>query len=214
MQSFLKKFLVSKDSSDAATPDQLKLEVDALYVVLSNLYGTDKLILKASKLEALNLMRSEDLGQRVLGLQKLANDDPTEKAVPKIEEIPMILQEIEAHIAEIVAKRSVEDRLNQAVAERMQERHEEYVKEIKTQVLKEIGGPENAQTLKKLAQLEKMNAAKRVSSALEVLRPQTPSEIVGQDNAMQALLAKLATPFPQHILIYGPPGVERPPQLA
>lgn len=208
MKGFLKKFLEQKDQNDnAISEEQLKLEIDALYVVLSNLYGTDKLILKASKLEALGLMRSESLGERVLGLQKLSHDDPTVKAVPGIKEIPAILQEIEEHIAEIVAKRSVEDRLNQAVAEKMQERHEEYIKEIKTQVLKETGGPESAQTLKKLAQLEKMNATKPVSSAIDVLRPQTPEEIVGQENALQALLAKLATPFPQHIIIYGPPGV-------
>ncbi len=168
MKDFLRKFLKQNDiEENEVTEDQLKLEIDALYVVLSNIYGTDKLILKASKLEALGLMRSEDLGERVLGLQKLTHDDPTDKPVPRTEEIPAILQEIEEHIAETVAKRSVEDRLNQAVAERMQERHEEYLKEIKTQVLKETGGPENAQTLKKLALLEKMNATKPVSSANE-----------------------------------------------
>ncbi len=210
LKGFLKKFLNQQDlneEDDQVTEEQLKLEIDALYVVLSNLYGTDKLILKASKLEALGLMRSENLGERVLGLQKLTNDDPTDKPVPDLKEIPERLTEIEEYIAEIVAKRSVEDRLNQAVAEKMQERHEEYVKEIKTQVLKETGGPENAQTLKKLAHLEKMNASKPVSSAIEILRPRIPEEIVGQENALQALLAKLATPFPQHIIIYGPPGV-------
>ncbi|NLP44756.1 MAG: sigma 54-interacting transcriptional regulator, partial [Peptococcaceae bacterium] len=187
--------------------EQLKLEVDALYGVLADLYGPDKLILKASKLEALGLMRSEDLGQRVQALVKLVNDDPTEKAALTVEEIPDVLEEIHEQIAEIVAKRSVEDKLNQVVAEKMQERHEEYIKEIKTQVLKETAGPENAQTLKKLARLEKMNAAKPLSSAVEILRPQAPEEIIGQESAMQALLAKLATPYPQHILIYGPPGV-------
>jgi len=208
VHSLLRKFLKQKDANpEEVSSDQLKLEIDTLYVVLSNIYGTDKLILKASKLEALGLMRSELLGERLLGLQKLANDDPTEKNVPKIDEIPSLLQEIEEHIAEILAKRSVEERLNQAVAEKMQEHHEEYIKEIKTQVLKETGGPENAQTLKKLAQLEKMNATKPVSSAIEILKPQTLEEIVGQESALQALLAKLATPFPQHILIYGPPGV-------
>lgn len=208
MKGLLKRFLNQPDRDEnEVTQEQLKLEIDALYVVLSNLYGTDRLILKASKLECLELMRSEDLGQRVLGLHKLAKDDPTDKPVPKMKEIPAILEEIEEHLAEVVAKRSVEERLNQAVADKMQERHEEYVKEIKSQVLKETAGHENAQTLKKLALLEKMNATKPVSSAGEVLRPQSPEEIVGQEKAMQSLLAKLATPYPQHIIIYGPPGV-------
>lgn len=208
MKGILKKFLLQENSGKSdGSSEQLKLEIDALYVVLSNLFGTDKLILKASKLDALALMRSENIEERVLGLQKLVNDDPTDKPVPKVDEIPIVLGEVEEQIAEIVAKRSVEDRLNQAVAEKMQERHEEYIKEIKTQVLKETGGPENAQTLKKLALLEKMSVTKPLSSAVDVLRPRSPEEIVGQESALQALLAKLATPFPQHILIYGPPGV-------
>ena len=203
------KRLFKRESSNESEKDieQLKLEVDALYRVLADLYGPDKLILKASKLDALGLMRSEDLGQRVLALSKLVNDDPTEKPVPAVEQIPAVLEEIEEQIAEIVAKRSVEAKLNQAVAEKMQERHDEYLKEIKNQVLKETAGPENAQTYKKLARIEKMNAAKPLSSAVEILRPQSPEEIIGQESAMQALLAKLATPYPQHILIYGPPGV-------
>lgn len=208
MRGFLKQFLKEQvQDKKEVSQEQLKLEIDSLYAVLANLYGTDKLILKASKLEALGLMRSENLGERVLGLQKLTNDDPTDKPIPKIEELSHTLSEVEEQIAEIIAKRSVEERLSLAVAEKMQERHEEYLKEIKNQVLKETGGHENAQTLKKLALLEKMNAAKPVSSAIEVLKPQTLDEIVGQENALQALLAKLVTPFPQHIIIYGPPGV-------
>lgn len=208
MKGILSKFLRPKeDENKEVCLEQIKLEIDALYVVLSNFYGTDKLVLKASKLEALSLMRSDKPGERVLGLQKLVNDDPTDKPVPALQEIPEMLERIEEQIAEIVAKRSVEERLNQAVAEKMQERQEEYIKEIKNQVLKETGGPENAQTLKKLALLEKMNQTKPVSSASEVLRPKHPEEIIGQESAMQSLLARLATPYPQHILIYGPPGV-------
>ena len=208
MKDTLKKLFKRDDTDDfELSTEQLKLEVDALFAVLADLYGPDKLILKASKLDALGLMRSEDLGQRVQALSKLINDDPTERPAFNTEQIPAALEEIQERIAEIIAKRSVEDRLNQAVAIKMQERHEEYLKEIKNQVLKETAGPENAQTLKKLARIEKMNATKPLSSAIEILRPQTPEEIIGQESAMQALLAKLATPYPQHILIYGPPGV-------
>ncbi|HHY28659.1 MAG TPA: ATP-dependent protease, Lon family, partial [Desulfitobacterium dehalogenans] len=96
---------------------------------------------------------------------------------------------------------------DKAVADKMQERHEDYVKEMKNQLLKENSGPDNAQTLKKLAHIEKMNQVKLASSVSEVLRPQAVAEIIGQEIPMQFLLAKLATPYPQHIIIYGPPGV-------
>lgn len=182
-------------------------EVDALYNLYASFYGSDKLVLKATRLEALGLMRSERIQERVAGLQKLVLDDPTERPLPARDEIPQLLLDIEDNIAELIARRSVEERLDKAVADKMQERHEDYVKEIKTQVLKESSGPENAQTLKKLAIIEKMNSVKLANSVADVLRPQAVEEIIGQEAPMQSLLAKLATPYPQHILVYGPPGV-------
>lgn len=182
-------------------------EVDALYSILANFYGSDKLVLKATRLEALALIRSENIQERTAGLLKVVLDDPTERSLPTMEEMPQLLMDIEDHIAEFMARRTVEERLDRAVADKMQERHEDYVKEIKTQVLKETSGPDNAQTLKKLAHIEKMNQVKLANSVSEVLRPQAVEEIIGQQMPMQSLLAKLATPFPQHLLIYGPPGV-------
>ncbi|HBV86666.1 MAG TPA: ATP-dependent protease, Lon family [Desulfosporosinus sp.] len=208
MKGILTKWLNQTNLSDRLQDeDEWSREVEALYVLLSNYYGTDKLVLKASRLEALKLMRSDKLSERVAGLRKIVSDDPTDQRIPKMQEIPQILEEIEEQIADLIARRAVEERLERVVSEKMQERHEDYVKEIKMNVLKETAGPENAQTLKKLAILEKMNTISLKRSAFDVLRPQTVEEIVGQESAVQALLAKLATPYPQHMLIYGPPGV-------
>ena len=48
---------------------QLEREINALYSLLAGMLGAEKLVLKAGKLEALNLLRSQDLQERVLGLQ-------------------------------------------------------------------------------------------------------------------------------------------------
>ncbi|HZW82354.1 MAG TPA: Lon family ATP-dependent protease [Candidatus Deferrimicrobium sp.] len=187
--------------------EQLKREVDALYNLMSNLYGADKLILKATKLEALQHMRSESLLERVLGLQKLVFEDPTLTQLPQLEELSQIVDTIQDQLADQIARRSIEDNLEKRISEKMQEKHEDYVKEIKMQVLKESAGPENAQTLKRLAVLEKLETVKLAKPAMEVLRPEKLEEVVGQERAINSLLAKMAAPFPQHILIYGPPGV-------
>jgi len=208
MKGILLKWLNQTNLGDRLQDEEeWSREVEALYVLLSNYYGTDKLVLKASRLEALKLMRSDELAERVAGLRKIVADDPTDQTIPKMQEIPLLLEGVEEQIADLIARRAVEERLERVVSEKMQERHEDYVKEIKLNVLKETAGPENAQTLKKLAILEKMNTISLKRSAVDVLRPRTVEEIVGQENAVQALLAKLATPYPQHILIYGPPGV-------
>jgi len=182
-------------------------QVAALYEILCDIYGTDKIVLKASKLEALDLMRSEELGKRVLALQKLIYEDPTINHLPARTEIPQVLTAMQEEIADYIARRTMEEKLEQRIAERMQERHEEYIQDIRRQVLKENNGPENAQTLKKLAILEKMAKENLSRTALEALRPRRLDEIIGQEKAVQAILAKLVSAFPQHMIIYGPPGV-------
>ena len=121
-----------------------------------NLYGSDQLILKAGKLEAVELLRSGDLAKRVLGLERVVFEDPTINRLPTEQQIPEILSEIEEELAELVARRTVEDKIERKVAEKMRDRHEEYVRDLKLQLLKEEAGAENPQTEKKYADLEKL----------------------------------------------------------
>jgi len=210
MKLFLEKFISSARSEGSGKrkgQEQLNRQVIALYGLLAELYGSDKLVLRAGKLEALQLIRSEKLEERVLALQKLVFEDPTYDTLPVPEDIPGILEEIEEEIADHIARRIVEDQLEKKITEKLQQRHEDYIRDVKLQVINENAGPENAQTLKKLAILEKLEHKKLSASAMEFLRPATFEEIVGQERAVKALLAKLASPYPQHIILYGPPGV-------
>ncbi|NMA15519.1 MAG: ATP-dependent protease, Lon family [Clostridia bacterium] len=207
MKGFLDKIKGPKLSDLHTVSEEIEHQVAAVYSLVSDVYGADHMVIKATKLEALPLLRSKNLGERVLGLQKIVFMDPTLDTVPTGEEIPEKLKKIEEELADYIARRSVEDRLEKMITDRMQERHEDYVKEIKMQIVRENGGPENAQTLKKLAVLEKMEHTQLSRSAMEVLRPQMLKEIVGQERAVKALMAKIACPFPQHVILYGPPGV-------
>lgn len=187
--------------------EQLRRQVNAVYGLLADLYGSDKMVLRAGKLNALQLMRSNFLPERVLALQKIVFEDPTLDTIPENEAIAGLLDEIEEEVADIIARRTVESDVEKKINEKLQQRHEDYIREIKMQVIKDSSGPENAQTLKKLAILEKLESKKLVRSAMEVLRPANFEEIIGQERAVKALLSKLASSFPQHILLYGPPGV-------
>ncbi|ATW26227.1 Lon family ATP-dependent protease [Candidatus Formimonas warabiya] len=208
MKGFLDKFIGQKQQVDINNKSEdIEHQVAALYSLVSDIFGSDRVVIKATKLEALPLLRSTDVAEKVLGLQKIVFKDPTLDAVPRREDIPAIIQEIEGELADYIARRSVEERLEKMIADRMQERHEEYMKEIKMQIVKENSGPENAQTLKKLAVLEKMEHTRLARSAMEVLRPRQLEEVVGQEKALKALIAKIACPFPQHVILYGPPGV-------
>jgi ATP-dependent Lon protease len=185
---------------------QLSRQVTALFGVLASVWGPDRVVLKAGKLGAMQGMRSRRLAERVLALQRIVYEDPTLDTLPSDEEIPEILDQIEEELADIIARRSVEEKLEKKIAERMQERHEEYVREIKMQIVKEDSGPENPRTLARLKELERLDAVTLSRSAHEVMRPKTLAEIVGQDRAVASLLAKVASPYPQHVIMYGPPG--------
>ena len=78
---------------------------------------------------------------------------------------------------------------------------------MKLQVIKKHTGLENASTLKKYADLELMKKVKLTKSIMDVMRPQKLEEIIGQQDSVSALISKIASPFPQHVILYGPPGV-------
>ncbi|MEA4816015.1 MAG: ATP-dependent protease LonB [Lachnospiraceae bacterium] len=61
-----------------------------------------------------------------------------------------------------------------------------------------------------IKELEKIRSLRRIklSSPLsEKTRPKSLNEIIGQGNAVKALKAVLCSKNPQHVIIYGPPGV-------
>ncbi len=187
--------------------DALARQVTAVYTLLSEVLGSEKLVLKAGKMDALELMRSENTSERVLALQKIVFENPTLDKPPARNAIPKLLNDLEARIADSLARRTIEDKIEKKVAERMEEKHQEYVQEIRMQVLKEENKSENPQTLKKYAALELLDSKKLTKSVMELLRPAALDEVVGQERAVQSLQAKLSSPYPQHLLLYGPPGV-------
>ena len=42
---------------------------------------------------------------------------------------------------------------------------------------------------------------------MSLLRPENFEEVVGQERAVRSLISKMSSPYPQHIILYGPPGV-------
>jgi len=60
---------------------------------------------------------------------------------------------------------------------------------------------------KEMDQLRKMRAVSLTEPLAERVRPSTFDDIVGQEDGIKALKAALCGPNPQHVIIYGPPGV-------
>lgn len=60
---------------------------------------------------------------------------------------------------------------------------------------------------KDMEALQKLRAIKLTEPLAEKVRPQSFADIIGQEDGIKALKAVLCGPNPQHVIIYGPPGV-------
>lgn len=63
------------------------------------------------------------------------------------------------------------------------------------------------ESTKELEKLEKMRKISLSQPLSEKTRPSTFTEIIGQTEGLKALQAALCGPNPQHVIVYGPPGV-------
>jgi len=63
------------------------------------------------------------------------------------------------------------------------------------------------QSKKELERLRQLRSIRLTEPLTEKTRPRSLEEIIGQKDGIRALKAALCGPHPQHVLIYGPPGV-------
>lgn len=187
--------------------DEMSRYVSALYDVFASTIGPDKLVLRAGKMNALKMMRSPALPDRICALARLVFEDPTLERVTGRANSRRVIAEIEEQLADLIAQKSVEDSIERRINTKMIERHQDYLKDLKLEALREDTGPETPATQKKLEELDKLGERGLAASALQLLRPQSLKEVVGQESAIRSLLAKISSPYPQHVILYGPPGV-------
>lgn len=212
--SFFNRFFHRDEQKEVVSPAEqpevlpIDREIDALYQALIDLIGTDSLVIQAGRMNAMNLLRSSGRCERVLALQRILDEDPLLHPAPREEDLPEVLQRLTERIAEKRARKDIEDRIEKKVNEKLEQEHQDYVDDIRKQVIKEekpdAESPQDAEKRKKLEQLDSIHLTQ---SVMELLRPRDFSEIVGQERAVKSLLAKLSSPYPQHLLLYGPPGV-------
>jgi len=205
-QPMFKQF--KRKQSQQEKPTCLQLKTATLISQTEKLFGSQEFIIRASKLDAIELLHSEHAEEQLLALHRILREDPTITALSDDKTEEQMLLELEEMIAEQFARQLVAQQLEQRVQELMEQNYSEYVQDIRKRVIKETGKScENARTLKKLGQLEIMEHNGLNRSALALLRPSSIEELVGQEQAVKALVSKLNSPWPQHILLYGPPGV-------
>lgn len=185
----------------------LEKEVTALYDVINNLIEEGTIKARIVKFKLQKYINSANINKKLYALNKIASDGKGISTVPSDAELYNVLEDTEIWISEALAKRYVQNKLETQVEKIIVENHEKYIEEVRLSIIKKKKGPENAKTLKKYAQLEVLDSKKLTKNIQGLLRPDSFSQIIGQERAIKSLISKIASPYPQHIILYGPPGV-------
>ena len=173
------------------------VSIDVLVDFTKKLYSSDK----TKKLDSIT-----DHTEKVYILHEIVSGK-MKTGEAKEDKLESLIEDIKDKLSDTAARRYVEEGIKREVIKLMETREKEYLNEMKLQVIKKHTGLENAATLKKYADLERMKRIKLSKSVMDVMRPKKQEEIIGQQNSVSALISKLASPFPQHVILYGPPGV-------
>lgn len=172
--------------------------VDALFSRLREMCG-DSMQKRLKKMNLESAATSGELADRIRALSAVVlghQEDDTDEALRLAEE----------KMSEWLAVENARERLSQMALKRLEEHQEDVWRGVQLRLLREMPGTVSPRALERYAKwcaLEKITLGDGYARS----RPSAREELVGQDAAWTALLTALATPFPQHIILYGPPGV-------
>lgn len=200
--------LMTRVAGSGVSDEDLKRQIDAIYSIYAGVMGPEQIIVQASRYNAVKYIHDENPRIRLIGMERMILESRDYSRQPTDEEVPAIIDRLEEKLASMLARQAVERQLEDKIADRLEERHQEYVDEIRREIIEEeTGDVETPQSRRHLEKLKKMDKVRLTSTVMEAVRPQRLSDIVGQDTAVKALQARIASPFPQHLILYGPPGV-------
>ncbi len=185
----------------------LESQVNVLFDILKNVLDEGAIRARTVKYKLQKQIKSESIYERVYALNKIASDGKGVKVVPTSENVNEAMEDTFNWVSDELAKRFIQNRIESQVEQVLVEKQDKYIDEMRLGIIRKQKGPENAKTLKKYAKLEVLDARKANKNIMSLLRPADFSEIVGQERAVKSLLSKMASPYPQHIILYGPPGV-------
>ncbi|HEY5576419.1 MAG TPA: Lon family ATP-dependent protease [Clostridiaceae bacterium] len=185
----------------------LDTQIDVLYDVMDKVMEEGMINSRIVKYKLQKQVKSSDVFKRIYALEKIVSDGKGLKVYPEEKNIYEFLESINNFMGEALAKTYVKNKIEKEVEKHLVEKQDKYIDEIRMGIIKKQKGPENAKTLKKFEQLQVLDEKKLSRKVQELLRPDSFSEIVGQERAIKSILSKIASPYPQHIILYGPPGV-------
>ncbi|MGG7059232.1 Lon family ATP-dependent protease [Clostridium nigeriense] len=185
----------------------LDAQVNVINQILNNVLDEGAVRARTVRFKLQKYIGSPNICERIYALNVIASDGKGIKTVPNEEELRGVLEDTIYYISENIARKYVQNKVETQVEKALQERQDKFMDDIKLSIIKKQKGPESSKTTKKLEKLEELDAKKINKNVMSLLRPETFDEIIGQERAIKSLISKMSSPYPQHIILYGPPGI-------
>ena len=185
----------------------IEAKVNVLFDVLKNVLDEGAIRARTVRFKLQKYVNSTEINERIYALNVIASDGNGAKVVPTDETAQDVLEDVIYWISENIAKKYVQNKIESEVEKALVERQDKFMDELKMSIIKKQKGKENTKTTAKLERLEKLDAKHINKNVMSLLRPENFDEIVGQERAVRSLISKMSSPYPQHIILYGPPGV-------
>ncbi|MGL5616349.1 MAG: Lon family ATP-dependent protease [Sarcina sp.] len=185
----------------------LNEQVDVLFDVAGKMLDEGAIRARTIRFKLQKYVDSENPYERLYALNVIVSEGKGRNTVPVESEVDEVLEETCGFISGELAKRYLKKKISGEVNRALEEKQEKYMDEMRLEIIKKKKGPENAGTLKKLEDLEALDSKIPNKNIMSLLRPDNFKEIIGQERAIKSLISKLVSPYPQHIILYGPPGV-------
>nr|WP_312884236.1 Lon family ATP-dependent protease [Clostridium psychrophilum] len=182
-------------------------QIDVLDEIMRNVLDEGTIKAKVIKFKLQKYIKSENMYKKLYALNKVISNGKGAQVVPNEKNIQEVFDDTDKWLTDEIARRFIQNKIEVDVEKNLMDKQDKYVDEIRLGIIKKQKGPENAKTLKKYNELKALDRRKLTKNIQAILRPESFSEIVGQERAIKSLLSKMASPYPQHIILYGPPGV-------
>lgn len=185
----------------------INLKIDVLLelskkIVSANVFESRKVKYKLDK-----YLESHKPTEKIYAINKIVTDAKGIDGIPNEKELLDVIESTNDFIVEEIAKRYVQNEIEAEVENVINEKQDQYVEDMRLSILNKKKGKENSRTRRKLEELKELDKKSIIKTIQNKLRPSKFSDIVGQERAIKAILSKIASPYPQHIILYGPPGV-------
>jgi len=185
----------------------LDVQVEVIDKIIKKIIPEKTINSRVIKFSLQKYINSEDVYKKVYALNKIISNGKGVSTVPNEKNIFDVIESTSDLIVEEIATRYLNNQIEAEVEKELMDKQEKYMDDIRLKIIKKKKGPENAKTLKKYAHLNILDSRSAINNIQSKLRPTSFSEIIGQDRSIKSLLSKIASPYPQHVILYGPPGV-------